>query len=357
MSVGKRPLTFIIVGSGWRAMFYVRIARRNPEIFRLRYVLCRSGEKAERIKVEMGVPATADVRECEEARPDFVVVAVSKASMFQVTREWALKGFPVLCETPAGMNEGELKELWELKNGGAKIQVAEQYHRYPLLMAGLEAVRGGRLGEPYAVVLSAAHDYHGASLIRQMLMVNPGPVKVWGKRYGFPVRETDSRYGAVRDGSVKDRERTCVTLEFSSGKVGYYDFSGVQYHSYIRSRHVNVQGRDGEWNDTLLRYVGEDFVPVEERLTYSLPRRYRQLETEELRGRGETWNPVLELDGAQDEYAIATMMFDMGEYLETGREVYPLAEALEDAYMWLLMEQAVKTPGTVVGSEQMPWQT
>ena len=178
-----------------------------------------------------------------------------------------------------------------------------------------------------------------------------------GKRYVFPVTETDSRYGAVRDGSVKQREHTCVAMEFASGKTAYYDFSGVQYHSFIRSRHVNVQGRDGEWNDTVLRYVGRDFVPVEERLTYSLPQAYRPLETEEVREGAKTWNPVLGLDGAQDEYAIASMMFDMGEYLESGKEVYPLAEALEDAYMWLLMEQAVKVPGTAVRSGAAPWRT
>lgn len=67
------------------------------------------------------------------------------------------------------------------------------------------------------------------------------------------------------------------------------------------------------------------------------------------------WNPVLELDGAQDEYAIASMMFDMRAYLEGGREVYPLAEALEDAYTWFLMERARKSPGEIIESERMPW--
>lgn len=357
MSVKKKPLSFVIIGSGWRAMFYVRIARRNPEYFRLKYMLCRSREKAERLKAELGIPATASAWQCEEAEPDFVVAAVSKPSIFQVTREWAGKGFPVLCETPAGMSEEELGQLWQLKAGGARIQVAEQYHRYPILMAGLDAVCQGRLGDPWAVRLSAAHDYHGASLIRRMLNIAPEPVEMRGKRYVFPVTETDSRYGAVRDGRVKQWERTCVTMEFSSGKMAYYDFSGVQYHSFIRGRHVNVQGRDGEWNDTVLRCVGKDFLPVKERLMYRLPERYRPLETRELAEAAGRWNPALELDCAQDEYAIASMMFDMEDYLETGREAYPLAEALEDAYMWLLMERAVKTPGMAVRSETVPWQS
>ena len=30
-----KPLSFVIVGSGWRAMFYVRIAQRYPQCFKL----------------------------------------------------------------------------------------------------------------------------------------------------------------------------------------------------------------------------------------------------------------------------------------------------------------------------------
>ncbi len=356
-----KPLSFMIIGSGWRAMFFVRIAKRFPEHFQLKYMLCRSQEKADRIAAQEGIMTTVSEDECQAAEPDFVVAAVSKDSMFQVTRRWAQKGFAVLCETPAGMNLEELKGLWELKETyGAKIQVAEQYIRYPIIAAGLRAVEQGKLGEPYGVRLSAAHDYHGASLIRHMLGIEPGPMRMWGKRYVFPVTQTDSRYGAVTDGSVKEWDRVCITMEFclegnSSGKMAYYDFSGVQYHSFIRSRHVNVQGRDGEWNDTVLRYIGADGLPVKETLLPYLDPRYKGLETDGLRRIAGQWNPGLELDSEQDEYAIASMMFDMREYLEGGREVYPLAQALEDAYIWLLMEQAKENPGKVVQWERMPW--
>ncbi len=351
----KRPLRFMIVGSGWRAMFYVRIAERYPELFRLTAVVCRSREKEEMLR-QQGIFAVTTPEEGEKTRPDFVVVAVTKTFICQVTEEWALRGFPVLCETPAGMNTEELGRLWQLKQErGARIQVAEQYHRYPVIRAGLEAVRQGKLGEPCGVRLSVAHDYHGVSLIRRMLGGGLEPVKMWGSRYRFSVTETDSRNGPVTDGRVTEKERTCITMEFASGKAAFYDFSGVQYHSFIRSRHVNVQGRDGEWNDTMLRYLGENYVPVEERLLPLLPERYRELETRGLRERGAVWDPVLHLEEAQDEYAIASMMFDMGEYLDTGREVYPLAEALEDAYLWLLMERAVKRLGVFVSSEPMPW--
>lgn len=354
------PLSFIIIGSGWRSLFYARIAKRYPEQFCLKYMLCRTQEKAEKMAKEYDIPTTTSVEECELAKPDFVVVAVSKASLCEETVKWAEKGFAVLCETPAAGTVEELKKLWELVQKGAKIQIAEQYHRYPIMAAGLKAIKEGKLHDPYAVTLSMAHDYHGVSLIRRMLQPsNPMSLQLdylWGEQYTFPVTETDSRYGAITDGSVKAKERKVVTLRFTNGKVAFYDFSGVQYHSFIRARHVNVQGRDGEWNDTQLRYVDEKHMPQLENLTAWLNSDYTCLETEELRGLSKNWQPTVLMEGEQDEYAIATMMYDMRAYIENGKEVYPMAEALEDAYLYRLMQEAVKSPGTRIQGHSMPWQ-
>lgn len=355
-----KPLSFIIVGSGWRSSFFVRIAKRYPEQFTLKYMLCRTQEKADRIAAEHGIAATTNAETCEEVKPDFVVVAVNKASLYEETRKWVLKGFPVLCETPAGCTVEELIGLWELVQRGAKIQIAEQYHRYPIMAAGLKAIAEGRLAEPYAVTLSLAHDYHGISLIRRMLQPeNPLNLKLKGMsgaKYSLPVTETDSRYGAIIDGSVKMRERSVVTLRFHHDKVAFYDFSGVQYHSFIRARHVNVQGRDGEWNDTLIRYVDEKHLPKVQEVTAWLDPAYACLETEELKAQSHEWTAGIVMDNVQDEYAIATMMYDMREYIACGKEVYPMAEALEDAYLYLLMQKAVEQPGSQIIPERMPWQ-
>lgn len=341
-------------------MFFARIAQKFPEQFELKYMLCRTSKKAEKMAVEYGVPTTVSAEDCEQAKPDFVVVAVNKDSLYEETRKWALKGYPVLCETPAAVSVEKLKELWNLVKNGARIQIAEQYHRYPIMAAGLKAIADGRLADPYAVHLSAAHDYHGFSLIRRMLQPHePMQLKLkymQGMQYHFPVTETDSRYGAITDGSVNEKDRTVLTLQFEGDKVAFYDFSGVQYHSFIRSRHVNVQGRDGEWNDTMLRYVDEQHLPVAERLTNWLDPKYACLETEKLRRQSREWSPFVILDNEQDEYAIASMMFDMREYIAGGREVYPMAEALEDAYLLILLKEVLKNPGSIVLPEDMPWQ-
>lgn len=354
-----KPLSFIIVGSGWRSLFFARIAKKYPEQFQLKYMLCRSQEKADKMAAEHDIPTTTSIEACEEAKPDFVVIAVSKNSLCAETIKWAKKGFAVLCETPAAGTLEELKELWDLIQNGAKIQIAEQYHRYPSMAAGLDTIEKGRLHEPYAVSLTMAHDYHGVSLIRRMLQPNvPTSLRLeylTGEQYSFDVTETDSRYGDITDGRVKRSTRSVITMGFAGGKMAFYDFDGTLYHSYIRTRHVNVQGRDGEWNDTFLRYVDEEHRPQVQYLTPLLKPQYACLETEKLQEQSRQWQPTVIMDNEQDEYAIATMMLDMREYIETGREVYPMAEALEDAYVYLLMQEAVKRPGERLKPEKMPW--
>ena len=358
-----KPLSFVIVGSGWRAMFYVRIALRYPQCFKLCCLLCRTKEKAERIHREYGIPVTTEAQVCKDARPDFVVVAVDRASKFAVTKQWLEKGYAVLSETPAAGTADELEELWSLHRRGARLQIAEQYIRYPLIAAGLRAIERGLLGDPYAVELSLAHDYHAASLIRHMLRCGmetagrPFPAfQLWGKAYGFPVEETGSRYGSITDGSVRQRKRVKVTLEFDNGKAAFYDFDSVQYHSAIRARHINVQGQQGEWNDTVLRYVDASHRPVREELKAWLAPSYEILHTRQLLELSRIWDPEVHMEAIQDEYAIATLMLDMRAFLDRGREGYPLSEALEDAYTWLLMDEAAKHPGQTIISRPRVWQ-
>ena len=45
----------------------------------------------------------------------------------------------------------------------------------------------------------------------------------------------------------------------------------------------------------------------------------------------------------QDEFAIATLLLDMEEYLNGGPSPYPLWEAIEDARFWLRLQEAVES--------------
>ena len=348
-------LSFLIVGSGYRAAFYGRIARNFPDIFRAMF-LCRSPEKAEKMTAQTGIPAVLSVQECLEFDPDFVVVAVNKDSIASVAEEWINRGFPAALETPAGARKEELLHLYDLKiRKQARITVMEQYHRYPSLMAGLRAVNEGKIGTPYSAYLSLAHDYHAASLLRQMLQIKDESFTVTGAGFSHPVVETDSRYGPVTDGRKALKKRDSLIFSFASGKSAIYDFCGVQYHSFIRCRHLTVRGSRGEWSDMQLTYVNQDNLPVREVIVPDIPDKYRLLDTPALISLRNSLPQVLTMDNCQDEFAMASMLMDMREYLAGGPEVYPLEEALEDAWWWLLMQEAATHPGTVVQSQKMPW--
>ena len=347
-------LSYLIVGSGYRAKFYARIAKTYPALFSALF-LCRSEEKAALMQYETGVPAVCSTEEAAAFRPDFIVIAVNKTSITDVSIEWVNRGYPVLMETPAGMTREQLLQLWNLSQNSARIAVAEQYHRYPDMIAGLQAVSEGRIGTPGSAYLSLAHDYHGMSLLRRMLLTEGESYSIRGERTMYPVTETDSRTGPLPGNPVRERARDLVWVSFDSGKKALYDFSGVQYHSFIRSRHVLVRGDRGEWCDAVLYCLDNRGQPVWEELRPVIPERYRELDTALLRDARRVPRAGLSMDNLQDEFAMASMLYDMKDFLENGTEVYPLREALEDAYFRILMEEALAEPWKEVRAGKKPW--
>ena len=122
----------------------------------------------------------------------------------------------------------------------------------------------------------------------------------------------------------------------------FWDFNGVQYHSYLRSTHTSVQGERGEVFDDTLRCLDAAGEPVCRQLT-PLP------------------DPLAAAAAQaglnEDETAITCFLDRMQGYLAGGAEVYPLADALQDAYLALLMERTLAAPGQPVESTPQPWNT
>jgi predicted dehydrogenase len=224
----------------------------------------------------------------------------------------------------------------------------EQYHRYPVLMAGLAAIDSGAIGEPYSAYLSAAHDYHGFSLIKKMLKTEGEGYTVRGQKIKSPVIMTDSRNSALYDGSLKTADRDILHITFDSGKTAVYDFSGTQYHSFIRSRSLIVRGSRGEWNGRTILGLNPENEPTRISLMPDIPARYRCLDNTALRDLRKVWQNELTLETAQDEFAIASMLLDMREFIAGGPSPYPLLSALEDSLFWLRAQEALASPWTEV---------
>lgn len=360
---------FVIVGSGWRSLFYVRIAKALPYLFEVCALLCRTEEKAKRIAEENDIYTTTSIEECKEMKPDFVVVAVNKAAIAEVSKEWMGYGFTVLCETPAALSMDMLSELWKMHCGGGRLVVAEQYLYEPLCQAKRVLLDRNILGERSFLHLSVAHEYHGASLMRVYLKeAVETTFRVSAKTYTFPTVETLSRYEKITDGRVADKTRTVATFEFVDGKVCVYEFDSEQYRSPIRNNYVKLQGVRGEMKDETffwldgenepqkgqLQSVGRTFIRESEN-----PNLKKGFECQEIRL---VWNGMADevlyktvfegYDLSEEDVAITTIMLQAAEY-DREAAAQSLRNTLQDAYMAILMKQAIETGETVASSKQV----
>ena len=317
-------IRFAVIGSGWRSLFYVRIARALPDMFELTALLCRGQEKADRIQKEYGIHTTTSEDEVIVSKPDFVVSAVNKSSMSDVVRYWAAKGIPVLSETPAGLDIDTLKAIRQDVENGARIQVAEQYFLYPSIKALIDECKSGTIGEPVSLTISAMHDYHAASVIRRMLDTGLEDVAITGKTFFMKVTDTRTRYEVLTEGRVVEKEEKHLIMEYADGKTAFYDFMSDQYRSPIRNRYINLRGTRGEIINDTVYYLDKDNLAACKKLDITNPHGYAGL--------------------SEDEAAITGILLGMKEYVDKGKEVYPMNEALYDAYMGILMCEAGK-PG------------
>ncbi|MBO7675937.1 MAG: Gfo/Idh/MocA family oxidoreductase [Erysipelotrichaceae bacterium] len=357
---------FAIIGSGWRSLYYVRIAKALVDHFELCGLLTSAKEKAELINKQFDIHTTTSIEEIVAMKPDFVVVAVDKAHISEVSAEWLEKGFPVLCETPIGMDIDSLLRIHEMYRNGHKIAVAEQYHLYPENIARQRVIDMGLIGEPYYLNISLASDYHNISLMRRFLNIDVSTgFSITARSFLFPGKETMNRYERFTDGRIADQTRKLALFTFDDNKVALYDFDSDQYRSPIRNCHYKLQGVNGEILNDEVSWLDENNDPVKERLNYETrivktdsenPNFSQYEETVRITfGPQTVYEPVFGLRGlSQDETAIALLLKKMGDYVQGGEEPYPLKEGLQDAYMAILFRDAIRT-GEELRSQKMPW--
>lgn len=354
-------IRFGLIGSGWRAEFYIRIAKALPDRFELSAVLIRSREKGEAFSAKFQVPVVNTLEELLERKPEFVVLAIKRGIVTDYLISLFEKGVPVLSETPPGEDIDALHKLWEAyqKHQG-RIQVAEQYFMQPLYASWYKAICDGKIGEVENINISSLHGYHGAAVIRQFLGTGFGNCRLYGKRYWFDVTETYGRDGMVFDGQVVKCSRDRLTMEFDNGKTAFFDFSDpAQYHSFIRTRQLTVQGTRGEIDDLTIRYLNKENIPVTEDLhridlgVYGNQEwsHYAVMLGEEFLFK----TPFPNARFNDDEIAVASCLVKMHEYVAGGEEFYGLADALQDMYLCLKMDEALAAPVTIVETSVQPW--
>jgi predicted dehydrogenase len=359
---GSGPVSIGLIGANWRAQYYLRIAQQLPENFTVRQVLTRTEPSATQVEAHWGVAATTDAATFLRQGPyDYVVVATPRAVAPQLILWLVAAGIPVLTETPPADDLPSLVDLYG-KIGNAPVQVAEQYQFQPQHAARLAVARSGLLDTVTSARMSIAHGYHGVSMLRLSLGAGFEPVAITAQAMTERLLSARGRDDWNAEFVETDARRTTALLRFGEGqdeRFGHLDFSDEQYFSPIRSRHIGIQGSQGEIDDDRVSYLTVPGRAVHENLYRETTGLDGDLEGSFLRrvwlGRQVYYeNRFVPARLNDDELAVAEVMQRMAEFSRTGVEFYGLADASHDHYLGLLIDEAART-GHVVRSAAMPW--
>jgi hypothetical protein len=120
-----------------------------------------------------------------------------------------------------------------------------------------------------------------------------------------------------------------------------------------------VRGERGEIHDTQVRYLADFRTPVTLEFVRQNAGEDGNLEGYYHKGIlvGNEWvykNPFAPARLSDDEIAIATCLSKMNDYAAGGPDFYGLAEASQDSYLSLMIEQALASSETVKTTAQ-PW--
>jgi len=353
------PITFSIIGaSGWRAGFFLRIARELPERFRVNALMVRDPEKAKQLEKEWGIPTYTDLDSFLRDKPQFVVVSVSWPVAPVMLKELAERGIPALTETPPAPDVEGMTELAHLTRKGAKIQVAEQVQFRPLHAARISLANSGKLGRVNQAQVSVAHGYHGISLIRQYLNTGFENVTITARNFEVPQIKGPGREGLPATEETLNAVQTIATFDYGD-RIGIFDFTSAQYWGMIRTPRTMIRGERGEIHDREVRYLEDFRTPIITEFNRQDAGQEDDLRLPHHEGilLGNEWiyrNPFAPARLSDDEIAVATCLQKMGEYVEGGSSFYGLEEGAQDHYLNLLMGQAVKS-GQPVTSETQAW--
>lgn len=352
-------IKFGIVGVGWRTEFYLRIAKACPERFTVCGLVGRTPAKAALVANQFGVPLYNSVEELvQSTKPQFVVTSLPWEVNPKILKELAALGTPILSETPPASTVEEMAELFALVQQGARIQVAEQYFLQPHHAARLLFARSGKIGHVSQAQISVAHGYHGVSLIRRFLGIGYENAQITATFFKSPIVQGPGRSGPPSREEIVQSEQIIAWIDFGD-RLGVFDFTGSQYFASIRDPRVLVRGERGEIRNDYTVYLKDYLTPVRVDFVRHSAGEHGNLEGHYLKGiqAGEEWiyrNPLSPAPMFDDEIAVATCLLKMAEYAAGGESFYSLAEACQDRYLDIMIQESAREEHPVITTTQ-PW--
>jgi Oxidoreductase family, NAD-binding Rossmann fold len=352
-------IEFGIVGTAWRAEFFLRIAQACPDRFRVVGLVGRNASHTAEVALRFGVPAVDSVEALVQAHPEFIVTSVTRGANLALMQQLAALNMPILSETPPAESVDELIEVAALVKSGARIQVAEQFHLQPHHAARLAFAASGKMGTVSEAQISVSHGYHGISLMRHFLNILFEPVTINAYGFASPIVEGAGRGGLPPQENIITSLQTIVRFDFGD-RLGVYDFTGDQYFSFIRGQRVLVRGERGEIVDERAVYLQDFRTPIHVTFARQSAGINGNLEGHYLKGIqvGEQWvyqNPLAPAPLSDEEIAVGSCLLRMSDYVRSGEDFYPAVEACQDRYLEILVEQSLAENRPITAQPQA-WQ-
>lgn len=326
-------ISFVIIGGGWRAEFYLRIANALPENFNVSAICVRNPEKAKDIQKNFDVKVVNSVEDALESPCDFVVNCINKDDISDLSIELADKGYCVLAETPV------IKPQLGIHNYN-NIQIAEQFHLKGTYQAIKRIIDSGIIGKVTHINMSMAHDYHAMSIIRFLLDDYDEPVILGNFSLNDTMLETNGRNGEFAEKKITDKIQTVRLYQFKNA-TAIYDYNKEQYFSPIRKDRMLIRGTRGEIENNHVRYFNEnneyvcsdikyissglldgfynDKIVFENKVLYDYPHKNARL--------------------TEEEIAIAEVLSKMKNFIEKKETLYSYIMAYEDYQFANLKDQ------------------
>jgi predicted dehydrogenase len=340
--------TFGIVGTGWRSLFFLRLARQLPDRLRAVGVVSRSAERAAQIEADWGVRGYLSGSDLlAHERPDYVIVSVPWPAAPGVTLDLVERGVKVLAETPPAPDLDGLRALWSGVGATGLVQVAEQYPLMPAHAARLALARASVIGEVTSVQLSSTHLYHAMSLIRGLLDLEHEPAEVSARTFVAPLVDPLTPAGWTGDDTPKPATTTLATVDFG-GRMGLYDFTDNQWWNPLRARRITVRGSRGEMVDDQVVRLLDPTTPIQSALVRRETGHDLNLEGLDLKhisfdGTVLYRNPFVGSGMSDDDIAVAAIAEATGAWARgDGPAPYPLARGCQDHLLSLAIEESVR---------------
>lgn len=352
------PFRFAVVGSGWRAEFFVRMARLLPDRFECVAVVSRDPERGASVERQWGVPTVRAIADLPASSPELVVTATPWPVTPGAVVELVGLGLPVLAETPPAPDAAGLRALWAAVGTSGLVQVAEHSPYLPAHQARIAAVRAGVIGEPTSVQISSTHLYHAVGLIRRLLGVGLGAVVVRSSQFAAPLVDPMTRDGWNGRTEPSPRSTILATLDFGAGRSALYDFTDNQWHNPLRTNRIVVRGSHGEIVDNAVtRWVDAQTVltSVIERRQTGIEQQLDGWDTQHISLDGHVlWrNPFEGARLADDDVAVATLLARSAAWVRgEGPEPYPLADGAQDHLVGLAIEESARTGAPVTAGPE-----